>query len=104
MGFDFGFAWQTHLIKQMGKIQLLVDPRFKNELHALQLKIYAKKITGPKFWEEYKKILLKSVGKDKKILQELLKKTNKKLTQQFKEAEKQAPKEQKPPIDLSLPE
>lgn len=104
MDFDVEFARNTSLIKQIGKIQLSIDPTFKGELHELQAKFYSKKIDSQKFWEEYKKSLLKSVGKDKQVLTALIKKTDSKLKQQFKEAEKQEKSEpHKTPIDLSLP-
>lgn len=102
--FDFAFARNTHLIKQIGKLQLAIDPLFKKNLQELRMKLYEKKVAPTKFWENYKKILQKSIGKDKQILNALLKKTDKKLKQQFKEA--QAEWDKKEPVkypDLSLP-
>ncbi len=102
--FDFAFARNNSLIKQIGKLQLAIDPQFKKELQALRMNLYSKKITPTKFWENYKKVLFKSVGKDKQILNVLLKKTDKKIKQQFKEAEKEF--EKREPVkypDLSLP-
>lgn len=102
--FDFAFARNTSLIKQIGKLQLQIDPQFKKELQKLRMILYSKKITGTKFWETYKKVLQKSVGKDKQILNALLKRTDKKLKQQFKDA--QAEWDKREPVkypDLSLP-
>ncbi len=68
---------------------MIIDQEFKKKLDDLRVKLYEKKISGTVFWETYKKILLKSVGKNKKTAQQLIKKTDKRLKQQFKEAEQQ---------------
>ena len=97
------FAYYTSLVKRIAKEQLVLDKQFAKDFLALRSKMYAKKISGPEFWAQYKKLLLESVGGNKKLLQELLEKTDKEMKARFKEAEKQ-PKEERPPLDLRLPE
>jgi ribosomal protein S17E len=94
---------ETALIKKIARNQAAVDTDFAKQVVELRMKLLQKKITGEKFWEEYKKALLKSAEKNKKTLQELFQKTDKTITQQFKQAQEQEKQQPEKTIDLSLP-
>lgn len=104
---DLEFANYTFLIKRIANMQLFLDKKFIKEYVELRAKLYTKKISGLKFWEQYKKALLRSVQGNKALLNSLLRKTDNEMKRRFKEAErteKKEAKEEKPVIDLSLPE
>jgi len=89
-------------IKQIAKFQMELDQKFAEEANKLHAQLVLRKITGSQFWESYKKSLTKSIGKNKKLLQDLIKKTDKTMKEQFKTAQQIDTKE-KPKIDLKLP-
>lgn len=96
---DFGLG--QYKIKQMAKFQMELDPKFAEEANKLHAQLVLRKITGSQFWEAYKKSLTKSIQKNKKLLQDLIKKTDKTMKEEFKTA--QQTETQKPKIDLKLP-
>ena len=93
------FSFETALIKKIARNQMAIDSEFAKQAVELKTKLVQKKISGEKFWEEYKKNLLKSTEKNKKTLQGLFEKTDKTIKQQFQQAQEQETKSQ----DLSLP-
>ena len=99
------FVANTSLIRRIARMQILVDKQFANEVFKLRKKLYSKKISPQDFWKQYKEALLKSASKNKQSLQEIFKKTDKEMQKRFKQAEKESKekKEEKPLIDLSLP-
>lgn len=104
---DLEFAGYTAMIKRIANMQLFLDKNFIKDYIELRKNLYTKKITGLKFWEQYKKALLKSVQGNREIVNSLLRKTDNEMKRRFKEAEKaerKEMKEEKPVIDLSLPE
>ena len=99
------FALNSSLIKRIARTQLLVDADFARQFFRLRARLYTKKISSKQFWEQYKKLLLKSVSKDKQRVSDLLRKTDKEMKGQFaEEAQRKKELERKPLIDLSLPE
>ena len=101
---DLDFAYTTSLIKKVAKTQMLIDKDFAKESQDLRLKLLEHKISGEKFWEQYKGVLLKSVGKNKVTVQEMFKKIDKEILKRFKEAEEYEKKNKgKPLLDFSLP-
>jgi hypothetical protein len=64
-----------------------------------------KKITPLEFWEQYKKAMNQSIGKNKKTFEELLKHVDREMKEKLKEAGQnceQTSQEEKP-VDLQLP-
>ena len=103
MNIEFGY--NTALIKRVAKTQVLIDKEFASDVVNTRRKLFQHKISGSEFWEQYKKALLKSVGKNKKTVQAMFSKVDKEMKKRFKEAEKEekeAPEKTKFP-DLSLP-
>lgn len=104
------FALYSSLLKGVARFQMGVDRRFSDKWWSLRRKVLDKKITATAFWLEYKKILIDSASRDKKIVKHLIGKIDREMTQLCKETEKAEKKrakekeEEKPPLDLSLPE
>lgn len=94
------FSLNTARIKFIAKHQMEMDPQFTKEATDLQNKLGLRKITGAEFLEAYKKSLLKSVQKNEKLLQDLFKKTDKEMKEQFKIAEQN--KEEPKTVNLKL--
>jgi len=99
---DLQFSHNRAMIKKIARIQILIDKDFAKEMNNLSAKLVRREISGAFFFDQYKKIMLKSVGKNKETVQTIFSKVEKTIKKQFKEAEK-TEKEKKPPIDLSLP-
>jgi hypothetical protein len=100
----FKDALAMSVLKKIGRNQLYIDPGFEKEVAALKRKRFRREISNFGFWQQYKKALLKSAAKNKKILQQMLKIVDKKITKQFREADKKEKKGPKPEFpDLSLP-
>lgn len=91
------------IVREIARFQQSIDTDFEDKLFSLRIKMRSQIITPEKFWEEYKKALLKSVSKDKKTVTDILKKADKEMLLLFKHARK-LPQEEKPKIDLRLPE
>jgi len=95
---------ETALIKKIAKNQATIDADFAKQVVELRMKLLQKKITGEKFWEQYKATLLKSVGKNKDTVQTMLNKIDKEMKDRFKQAEQHEKENKgKPLVDLSLP-
>jgi hypothetical protein len=90
------------MVREIARFQQGMDSQFELQLLELRSKLFLKKITPKKFWEEYKKLLLKSIAKNESKIKKILKNADKEMNLSFKEAEKE-PIEEKPKIDLSLP-
>ncbi|MFH1224171.1 MAG: hypothetical protein V1676_00020 [Candidatus Diapherotrites archaeon] len=98
------FMLYQEMLKEVARFQMQLDRKFAEKVLDLKSKLLKREISATAFWNGYKKILLESVGKDKKLIGELVKKMDKKMKERCVEAEKEEKKNKgKPPIDLSLP-
>lgn len=100
-------AKATFTIRQIAKIQMTLDHDFFKEVYGLQTKLYTKKINHKKFWNEYKKSLLKSLKGNNKLLKNIFTEIEKEVKKGEKKAkqQKQEPEKSKEPmIDLKLSE
>lgn len=98
------FVQYTSQLKEYAKFEMRVDKKFSDKVHKLRRKMYTKKITPQKFWDEYKKLILNTEKTHGKWLRGIVKKTDAEMKKAFKKAEKEAGDEDVPPLDLSVPE
>ncbi|MBN2126795.1 MAG: hypothetical protein JW703_00205 [Candidatus Diapherotrites archaeon] len=91
------------MVREIARFQQALDPQFELQLFELRSKMLLKKITPKKFWEEYKKLLLKSIAKNELKIKKILSNADKEMSISFNQAEKE-PTEEPPKIDLRLPE
>ncbi len=80
------FFTDTAKIKEIAREQMIVDNAFRKEILALKKTLFMKKITPLEFWEQYKKAMNQSIGKNKKNFDELLKNVDKEMKEKLKEA------------------
>lgn len=98
------FTLYQEMLKEVARFQMRLDRKFAEKVIDLRSKLFKRELSATAFWDGYKKILLESIGRDKKLVQELITKMDKRMKEQCKEAEKEEKKNKgKPLIDLSLP-
>lgn len=98
------FFSDTARIKEIAREQMTIDEEFRKEMFSIKKNLFTKKTGSLEFWSQYKTALNKSIEKNKKNLDELLKRTDREMKEKLKETRGTGNIEaEENQIDLQLP-